>query len=108
MFFLFSSILENGFSQRSMPAIALLGLNPAQGGDERVNILIGVVKGERWPHGRLQSKPAQDRLRAMMAGADSNALPVERGADILGSAAIEHEGDHARFFRRRPDDGEAR
>ena len=44
----------------------------------------------------------------MVAIPDRDAFSVERGADILAAAAIEHEGDHAGFFLRRPDDGEAR
>ena len=91
-----------------MPAIALLGLNLMQRGDECVDILVRVVECERWAHRRLQSEPSQDRLRAMMTGPDCDAFTVERGADILAAAAIEHEGDHPGFFLRRSDDGEAR
>ena len=70
--------------------IVLLGLDAVERRDQRVNTLVCVVKRERRAHGRLQAEPAQDRLRAMMTGTDRDAFAVERGADVLGSAAMQN------------------
>ena len=76
--------------------------------DQRVDILVRVVERERRPHRRLEPEAAQDRLRAVVAGAHRDAFPVERLADVLGAAAVEHEGDDARAFARRADEAQPR
>ena len=43
-----------------------------------------VVEGERGPHRALEAEAAQDRLRAVVARADGDALAIERAADLLG------------------------
>ena len=50
----------------------------------------------------------EDRLRAVVAGAHRDALLVERGADVLGAEAVEHERQHAGLVGRRADHAQAR
>ena len=57
---------------------------------------------------RLDAEAAQDRLRAMVAGAHGDALLVERRADVFGAEAVEHERDDARLLRGRADRGAGR
>ena len=54
------------------------GGEPVQRGDQEVDLAAGVVHGKRRPDGRLQPVAAQDRLGAVVAGADRDAVLVQR------------------------------
>src|SRR5207248_5568898 len=64
----------------------------AQGGGERLEVLAAAVGGERCAHGGGHAEPAQERLRAEMAGAYRHALLIEDGADIVRVHAVHGEG----------------
>jgi hypothetical protein len=59
--------------QRVTPA-----LDAPQHGDQRIDLLAGVVERQRSTHGAFLSEPAQDRLGAVMARTHRDALAVER------------------------------
>ena len=85
---------------RGSDPASLSTLNAQQRGDERVDVLAGVVEARATGAPCLQAEPAQDRLGAMVAGAHGDALPVERLADILGADAVEHERENAGLLAR--------
>ncbi len=79
--------------------------------DQPVDLFAGIVEGKGCTHRGLLAKAAQNGLGAVMAGADCNAFLIQRGTDGGGIESVDHEGQHARFVRRRaydlqPGDGE--
>ena len=58
----------------------------------------GVVERQRGSGGGGELKAVHHRLRAMMTGADRDALPVQDGADVVRMHAIDYEGKYARPF----------
>ena len=77
------------------------------GGDEGVDVLAGVVEGERGADGAFDAEAAEDWLGAVVAGANGDALAVERGADVFGAIAVEDEGEDTGFFAGGTDQAEA-
>src|ERR1700728_672972 len=74
---------------------------------QRIDLFAGVVKSERCADGALEAEAAMNRLCAMMAGANGDAFPIERGADVFRAKPIEHEGKEASLFFCRADDAQA-
>src|SRR3546814_11091488 len=62
-----------------------------QPGAEGVDIRPGVVKAERGPHRRRHPEPLHQRMGAMLADADGNALPVKHGAALVGVNTPHHQ-----------------
>ena len=72
--------------------------------DESIDLFASVVQRQRCAERALHSESAQDRLRAVMAAAHSDALAVKVVANFLCAKAIHHERQHACFFLRRADE----
>ena len=62
-----------------------------QGCRKGIQVGAGIVEGQGWPHRALESETPQDGLRAVMAGANRNAILIECLADLGGRVAIEDE-----------------
>src|SRR5450755_2683622 len=77
-------------------------------GDERIDFADCVVEGERGAGGGGYVEEVHDRLRAVVASADGDALPVEQGTDIVRVNAFHDVGENAGFFLRRADEAQAR
>jgi hypothetical protein len=60
---------------------------------EGVDVLAHVVRRERRAHGALHAEATEDRLGAVVAGADGDAFLVERRAELLGALAVDDEGE---------------
>ena len=56
----------------------------------------------------LEPEAAQDRLRAVVAGAHGDALLIEHAADVLGADAVEDEREDAGLLGRGADHAETR
>ena len=54
--------------------------------DQRVDVLPRVVERERRARGRRHAQRLEQRLRAVVAGADGDAVPVEDRADVVRDA----------------------
>src|SRR6202012_936582 len=67
--------------------------------EEDVDLLVGVVEGERRAHGRLQPQPPQRGLRAVMTRADRDSFGVQSLADLERFVTGEYEGQHAGVLR---------
>ena len=82
-----------GAQSRLMLALGSANLmcEPMQRAHQHVDFSAGVIEGERRSNGGLEAESAQDRLRAMMAGAYRNALAIQRRTDFLGTIALKHE-----------------
>ena len=60
-------------------------------GNQRIDVIARVIEGKRWAHGAFDAEAAKNRLRAVMAGANGDALAVQRGADVFGPVSVENE-----------------
>ena len=65
--------------------------------NQGVDIVMGVIGGERCTRCCGYAKMFHQRLRAMMAGAHSNAGPVEYCRNVMGMRALNRESDDRRF-----------
>ena len=59
----------------------------------RVDVLVGVVHGERRARGRRHAEAAHQRLGAVVAGAHAHALAAEDLGHVVRVDAVEREGD---------------
>src|SRR4051812_23076382 len=84
------------------------GLKPLERTDERVDVLVRVVRRERGADRRFDPESAKDWLRAVMTRADGDALLIEEAADLFRLLTVEDEGEDARLLQRGPDQREAR
>src|ERR1017187_5235371 len=84
-----------------------IGRQPAQRGDQKVDLGPRVVHGQGRPDGRLQPVPAQYRLGTVMTGPHRDTLRVQRGGDFLGPVAVEDEREDARLVGGRADEADA-
>src|SRR5665213_586648 len=66
---------------------------------ERVDVVLIVIEVKRGARGRSHAEGAHQGLRAVMAGADTDALLVEDLRDVMGVHVTECERDHARAIR---------
>ena len=62
-----------------------------------------VVERKRSACGGRNAKALHHRLRAVVPGADSDALLVQDRPDVVRMDPFEHEGKHRRLFLRRAD-----
>src|SRR5580692_10961402 len=69
-------------------------LEPEQCGDKGVNILTGVVKGQRRANRAFNSHATQDGLSTVVAGSHGDTLVVERDSNIFRANVIENERHH--------------
>ena len=78
--------------------------------DGGVDLGFGVVKRQRDSAGAGNVHATHERLAAMMAGADGDAVAIELHADIDGrhGRVLQHEGDDARLLRGGADDAQCR
>ena len=60
---------------------------------EVVDFLALVVEGQRHARGAGHAHALHGGLRAVVAGADGDAVAVEDGAEVVRVDAVEHEGD---------------
>jgi selenium-binding protein 1 len=63
-------------------------LKTQERGDQRIDILTGIVEDQRRPDCALNSHATQDRLSTVVAGSHGDALLVERDSNILGAGGI--------------------
>src|SRR5579862_416661 len=63
----------------------------AEGRDERVDVLCGVVHRERGARGRRNAEAIHDGLRAVMAGPNRDAFAIDNRADVVRVRAVEDE-----------------
>ena len=91
-----------------VPAAPGVSREPVQRGGQQVNLAAGVVHGQRRPDCRLQPVTAQDRLGAVVASPDRDALLVQRRADVLRPPSVQDEGQHAGLLRGGADQAETR
>jgi len=68
----------------------------AEGGEEGIDVGLGVVEGEGDADGAGDAEALHEGLGTMVAGADGDALMVEQDADIGGVGVAEVEGDERR------------
>ncbi len=61
--------------------------------EQPIDVGIRVERRERRPIGGVGAEAAHQRLRAVVAGADADALAAEDLADVVGVHAVEHERD---------------
>src|SRR3546814_6449573 len=66
----------------------------------------GVVEAHRRPRRGRHAEPLHQRLRAVVADADGDALAVDDGADVVRMDAVEREGDDAGLLPGGAEDGE--
>ena len=69
--------------------------------DQAVDLLAGRVDAEAGAGGGGDAEPLHQRLGAVVAGADRDAVAVEDLGDVVGVDALELEGDRAERARRR-------
>src|SRR5918993_3118651 len=79
---------------------------PHRGG-EAVNLLLRVVEGEGGAGRGRHFEVLHDGLRAVVAGADGDALAVEDGAHVVRMHLFDDEGEDARLVARVADDADA-
>src|SRR5450755_2801779 len=72
--------------------------DPPQCRDQSIDVLTGVVKGQRGANCALVPEPAHDRLRAVVAGPHRDSLAVKRAADLLGGEPVENERQYGRLL----------
>lgn len=94
-------------------AIGALLVAPAGGqlmknADEPINFGGCVVDGQRSANGRLETVTTQNWLGTVMAGANSNALLIERRGHRFRLVAGKYEREDAGFLRSSADDAETR
>src|SRR5919205_1038206 len=77
------------------------------GRDEGVHLFPGVVEGEGGAGRGRDAEVLHDGLRAVVAGADGDALLVEDGAHVVRVHLVDDEGQHARLLARGADDAHA-
>src|ERR1700685_1859830 len=87
-----------------MPLLRTSELKAVQSRHERVDVLFRVVRRERRADGALETEATEDRLRAVMSRTHRDAFAIEELAHFFGALTVEHERNHARFFRRVADD----
>src|SRR5262249_49666078 len=87
---------------------AMARLQSTQGGDERVDVVIGVVERQGRPNRRLQAEAPQDGLGTMMSRAYGDAFLVEQPADLFSLLSQKHEREHAGLLRRSADERQPR
>ena len=75
--------------------------------DEPIHLGRCVVNGQRSANGRLKTKTAKNRLGTVVAGANCDALLVERGTHLFRLVAGKQERQHAGFRRSSANDAEA-
>src|SRR5208282_6166362 len=68
-------------------------LHVLQARRQGVNLLLGVVKGQGGSHRGGHAEALHHRLRAVMAGAHSDAFLIQYGADIMWMDSLQQEGD---------------
>src|SRR5580700_1088587 len=73
-------------------------LKTQERGHQRIDILTGVVEGQRRTDCALNSHAAQDGLSTVVARSYRDALLVERDSNIFGANVIENERHHARLL----------
>ena len=64
------------------------------GADQGVHFPGGVVEGERGAGGGGDTETSHQRLGAVVADADGDALGIEEGADVVGVHAVHGKGNH--------------
>src|SRR3546814_9750434 len=57
-------------------------------------LLVRVVERQRRAAGGADAEPLQQRMRAVLAGADRHALDVEQGGQVVRVRALDQERDH--------------
>src|ERR1044072_475133 len=72
-----------------------------------IDFLLRVVEGKRSARSRGNLETLHDWLRAMMAGANGDALLIEDSANVVRMNIVDRERDHTQFFFRRADDAYA-
>jgi hypothetical protein len=77
-------------------------------GGEPVDLVERVVERERGARSRRHPKELHHRHRAVMAGADRDAVLVEDRAEIVRVHPVDDEGHEARLLGRGADHGEPR
>jgi hypothetical protein len=69
-------------------------LKTQEHGDRGIDVLTGVVEGERRADRALNSHAAQDGLSTVVAGSHCNALLVERDSNMLSAIVVQNERHH--------------
>src|SRR3546814_10974524 len=72
----------------------------AQRGHENLDLLVRVVERQRRAAGGADAEPLQQRMRALLAGADRHALDVEQGGPAVRVRALDQERTHRGLARR--------
>ena len=65
---------------------------------QTIDLVAGVVEGERSSGRSRNAHSFHEGLRAVMASTDRDTFAVEDGADIVGVCVFENEGDHGCLF----------
>jgi hypothetical protein len=84
------------------------GLDAKQRGDQRIYVLARVVKSERRANRAFDTHTSQDRLCAMMAGANRDAFLAQGCAHLFGANIVENERQNSRLLARRTDQAQTR
>ena len=79
----------------------------AERGDQRVDVGLARIAGERRTRRGGHAEEFHDRHGAMVPGTHGHAFGVENGAEIVRMNAVDGERDHRGLVRRGADDGEA-
>src|ERR1700733_13482547 len=103
---LWSRITSRYRSSSSMGSLGEERPGARYGGGKPVDLLEGVIEGERGARGGRHLEEFHHGHGAVMAGADGDAALVEDGAEIVRMHARDHEGHQARFVARGADDRE--
>src|SRR6476619_5978351 len=78
-----------------------------QGGDERVDLLVGVVEGDRRAAGGRHTEVLHQRMRTVVAGAHGDSLQVEKRGEVVRMRAFDQKAHDGRLRRCRPEDTHA-
>ena len=74
---------------------------------QRVDLVASVVHRQRCARGRGHAEAIHDRLRAVMTGADGDALAIHDRPDVVRVHPVEHERQDAGLPPRRADQAQS-
>ena len=84
------------------------GLNSQQSRNQSVDFFLSIVKGQRSADCTFNTKPAQNRLRAVVTRAHRDSFFIQCGSDIFGTNFIDDERQDSGFVASRSDQTQAR